>query len=223
MGNKFTIETDKKSLSELLSQVVQTCDHHYYLRKLLDYDYGFVYKPRKDNSAIDALSRVDVENIPHCIILLIPSLDVVKQLKLENDTLTDLHDLHLELASNGASYSNLKCINGILYKDGKIFLSQLSPLKFTLLEKFHSIPTCAHAGVSKTYNRMNGNFTWKGIERDLMDFFSRRKVCQQIKYLHTRPTRLLQVIEPPSQVQEDIAMDFIVSLPFLMDSYNAGY
>lgn len=37
LGQQFTIEkTDKKSLRELMNQVVQTPDQHYYLSKLWD-------------------------------------------------------------------------------------------------------------------------------------------------------------------------------------------
>lgn len=45
LGQKFTLETDKKSLKELMSQVIQIPDQHYYLTKLLGYDYSIVYKP----------------------------------------------------------------------------------------------------------------------------------------------------------------------------------
>lgn len=38
LGRKFIIETGQKSLKELMGQVVQTPDQHYYLTKLLGYD-----------------------------------------------------------------------------------------------------------------------------------------------------------------------------------------
>lgn len=45
-----------------------------------------------------------------------------------------------------------------------------------------------------------------------MEFVSKLNVCQKIKYPYTMSARLLQVASPPSQVCEDIAMDFIVGL-----------
>lgn len=63
------IETDQKILKELPSQVVQTPEQHYYLSKLLGYDYDIVYKPGKENRVADALSRRDVVTEPSYMIL----------------------------------------------------------------------------------------------------------------------------------------------------------
>lgn len=37
------------------------------------------------------------------------------------------------------SLPTFKCIDGFLYKDGKLLLTQHSPLRNTLLEKFHDL------------------------------------------------------------------------------------
>ena len=44
LGRPFTIMTDHKSLRELMTQVIQTPEQHYYLSKLLGYDYNIQYK-----------------------------------------------------------------------------------------------------------------------------------------------------------------------------------
>lgn len=51
------------------------------------------------------------------------------------------------------------------------------------------------------------------MHNDVMDFFSLCVIFQQTKYLPKPPFGLLQPISPPSDVWEDIAIDFIVSLP----------
>nr|KYP42018.1 Retrovirus-related Pol polyprotein from transposon 297 family [Cajanus cajan] len=57
LGSSFIIQTDQKSLKELLTQVIQTPEQQYYLAKLLGYDYEIQYKPGKLNVVADALSR----------------------------------------------------------------------------------------------------------------------------------------------------------------------
>lgn len=44
LRRKFTIETDQKSLKELMTQIIQTPDQHHYLTKLLGFDYDILYK-----------------------------------------------------------------------------------------------------------------------------------------------------------------------------------
>lgn len=39
-------------------QVIQHPDQHYYLTKLIGYDYDISYKPRKENSVLDSLRGV---------------------------------------------------------------------------------------------------------------------------------------------------------------------
>ena len=58
LGQKFLIRTDQKSLKYLLEQRVVEGEHHKWLLKLLSYNFNIQYKPGKDNTAADALSRL---------------------------------------------------------------------------------------------------------------------------------------------------------------------
>lgn len=49
LENKFIVERNEKSLKELMTQVMQTPNQHYFLTMLLGYDYDFVYRSGKDN------------------------------------------------------------------------------------------------------------------------------------------------------------------------------
>ncbi|GFS36789.1 hypothetical protein Acr_00g0048060 [Actinidia rufa] len=61
LGNQFVIKTDHRSLKHLMNQVIQTPEQHHYLSKLLGFNYTIVYKPGKENSVADALSRREDE------------------------------------------------------------------------------------------------------------------------------------------------------------------
>ena len=58
LGREFTIRTDHRSLKHLMEQIVQTPKQHHYLSKLLGFNYIIAYKPGKENSVADALSRI---------------------------------------------------------------------------------------------------------------------------------------------------------------------
>lgn len=57
LGSPSTIFTDHKSLRELMTQVIQTPEQHYYLSKLLGFNYTIQYKAGATNVVADALSR----------------------------------------------------------------------------------------------------------------------------------------------------------------------
>lgn len=42
-----------------MNQVIRTPDQHYFLFKLLGYDYSFLYKPEKSNTVTDCIIRRD--------------------------------------------------------------------------------------------------------------------------------------------------------------------
>ena len=56
LGQKFFIQTDHRSLKYFLEQRVATPEQQKWVAKLLGYDYEILYRPGRENSAVDALS-----------------------------------------------------------------------------------------------------------------------------------------------------------------------
>jgi len=82
LGRKFTIHTDRRSLRELMTQIIQTPEQQFYLTKLLGYSYTIVYKPGNQNKVADALSRAPDPG-PTLLAITVPQLDFLDKLKEE--------------------------------------------------------------------------------------------------------------------------------------------
>ena len=81
IGRKFIIQTYQRSLIYLLEQRIATLEQQKWMPKLLGYDNEIVYKPDKDNSTADALSRV--VGSPHLDALFVSQAPVRDNIKKE--------------------------------------------------------------------------------------------------------------------------------------------
>ncbi|OMO55084.1 reverse transcriptase [Corchorus capsularis] len=116
-----------------------------------------------------------------------------------------------ELSRSWPAEAELQAIS--VMKESRVVIPENHPLQQTQLKEFHSTLTGGHAGVARTLARLAANFWWKGMRKAVQDFVSTCKVCQEVKYLTSKPQGLLAPLPIPSQVWRDLAMDFITNLP----------
>ncbi|CAJ2652754.1 unnamed protein product [Trifolium pratense] len=64
-----------------------------------------------------------------------------------------------------------------------------------------------------TLARIKSQFYWVAMKKDVLEYIQNCVICQQAKTTNTLPAGLLQPLPIPTQVWEDIAMDFITGLP----------
>ena len=81
------------------------------------------------------------------------------------------------------------------------------------MEEFHSTPTGGHYEVQKTLQRLQENFTWSSMCKDVCTFVAACVTCQLTKYDNRKPAGLLCPLPVPYRPWEDLSMDFIVGLP----------
>lgn len=227
-GREFIIRSDQKSLKDLLQQVVQTPDQHFYVRKLMGYKFTIEYKKGSMNKAADALSRRE-EPLASCAVLDAtaddatvvsaslstlsqPFPDFLDELKAEITTLPDLVDL-VQRITAGTAPPHVSMVGGLLYYDRRLFLSSASTLKSRLLHEHHSTPMAGHPGWERTFRLLSAGFYWSTMRKDVRKFVEACETCQATKYSTQKPAGLLQPLPIPSQVWEDVSMDFIVGLP----------
>jgi hypothetical protein len=219
LGHHFVIQTDHRSLKELLTQVIQTPEQQFYLSKLLGYHYDIEYKSGKTNIVADALSRSFEVPVASLHVLSTPQFLFVDELKSEQLTDPAYLELKGKIEDSPASYPDFSLNDGLLLRCGKIWVSPTSRFKLLLLQEYHESPIGGHAGVVKTLKRLSANFFWPNMRQEVQKFIASCVVCQQTKYSTLKPGGLLQPLPIPANVWEDISLDFVTGLP-LSNGYS---
>ncbi|XP_038972753.1 uncharacterized protein LOC103696780 isoform X1 [Phoenix dactylifera] len=212
LGRKFQIRTDQKSLRHFLEQRVSTPEQQKWVTKLLGYEYEIVYKPEKDNSAADALSRLPEEIALHALSR--PVFDIWEEIRTANQEDHYLQQKIQQLEATPDRMKNYQFRGGILYYKDRVLIPPSSPLGVRLMEEFHNTKIGGHSGTLRTYKRISQAFYWESMKKDIQKFVAECVVCQQHKYETQVPAGLLQPLPVPTQVWEDISMDFIEGLPW---------
>ncbi|WVZ09002.1 hypothetical protein V8G54_022348 [Vigna mungo] len=213
LGHFFIIQTDQRSLKELLTQIIQTPEQQHYLVKLLGYDYEIQYKPGKLHIVADALSRSDCTTQGAMHMLTIPQFVFLRDLKESQLLDLDFILMRDKYLSDPSSYPHFNWNGELLIYRGKIWLSDKSKFISLLLREFHETPIGGHVGVSKTLKRLSANFYWASMAKDVKASVSECNVCQQTKHSTKRPGGLLHPLPIPTGVWEDISLDFVTGLP----------
>lgn len=82
IGRKFQILIDQQSLKYFLEQQVTTPEQQKWVTKLLGYEYDIKYRPGKENSAADSMSREGRGSIIHAVSR--PEFVIWEELKKES-------------------------------------------------------------------------------------------------------------------------------------------
>ncbi|GKB77646.1 ty3-gypsy retrotransposon protein [Tanacetum coccineum] len=97
LGRRFIIQTDHKSIKELMQQVIQMPLQQKYVRKLMGFDFTIEYKPKVSNQVADALSRMyeEDEGITASFMTMSqPLVGLLLDLRRENEELVELQRIH---------------------------------------------------------------------------------------------------------------------------------
>lgn len=205
-GNHFIIQTDQKSLHHLSDQVIQTPKQEEWLPKLLGFRYTIEYKPGTANRAADALSRsfAMAQSIRHTSLLM-----DIQQATREDTELSQLMD---RCFREPVPYYTT-CDGLLFLKDRVVIPSSATVIQQVILQELYTGPSGGHARQARTYARIASQFFWPHMRMDIKDYVAKCLIYQQAKHSHVHPAGLLQPLPIPTQIWEDIAMDFIVGLP----------
>ncbi|GKD71557.1 ty3-gypsy retrotransposon protein [Tanacetum coccineum] len=212
---QFKIQTDHKSIKELMQQVVQTPIQQKYVQKLMGFDFVVEYKPRVANQVTNALSRMyeDGELVKADFMAISqPIVGLLGNFKSENETLEELRSLHQQL-DTGSGPDGFRREEGLLSFCNRYYVGTKSKLKALLLREFHDTPSAGYGGVKKMLVGFSVLFYWRGMRKSVEDYIKQCTVCQQTKYSTQAVGHYLQPLPTPEGLWEDESMDFITRLP----------
>lgn len=117
----------------------------------------------------------------------------------------------IETAMQGEQTSaNWYLKEDVLFYTERIFLESNMNLIPEILADFHKD---THEGIQKTIKRLCAVFYRSKMHKDVISFFRKCKVCQQLKSSNLVPAGLLQPSPIPQQVWMSVSMDFITGPP----------
>nr|GEU33969.1 Ty3/gypsy retrotransposon protein [Tanacetum cinerariifolium] len=186
LGCQFCIYTDHHSLKHILTQTIQTPEQQKWVTKLLGYDFEVLYKPGRENTVSDVLSRVD---IPSMLVISYPTATWLKYIRTYYSTDPQGKEFAASIIADPTVFPKHVFRDGLVFIAGKLFIPSISNIREQLLTEFHSSFIGGHARINATVKRLSSTFTWLGLKKDVAQFITSYAPWH------------------------DISMDFITNLP----------
>lgn len=141
----------------------------------MGYDYEIQYKPGKDNTVVDALSRVARSEVLHQAISMVDSnlLDTIIAIyATDPNTQAIITKLQQQEVVPNFSWQDR-----LLRRKGKLVIGANESLRKNLLQWKHASLEAGHAGREQTLRRMKNLFYWKGLTKDVSQFVRKCQTC----------------------------------------------
>lgn len=161
----------------------------------------------------DSLSRIDNSAQGQYLVLSVPHHEFMLQLKESLSASSEFQKQRETIQAEPADHPDFSISSDfILFKDA-IWIDAQNPFIPALLHEYHAAPLAGHFGVKKMFHRLRSNFQWASMLKDVKTFVRNCSTCQQVKSVTQKSAGLLQPIPIPTDIWEDLSMDFITHLP----------
>jgi RNase H-like domain found in reverse transcriptase/Reverse transcriptase (RNA-dependent DNA polymerase)/Integrase zinc binding domain/Integrase core domain/gag-polyprotein putative aspartyl protease len=213
-GGKVRVITDNWATKFLLTKPELNKRQAGWLDFIQEFNLEIIYRPGKDNTVADALSRR-----PDYTINTICSLSLSKGLLPAVQAAAKKDEQYQSLLRQveSTTRTDFKVRDGLLYKEEKPSPPRLyipeGPLRTDLLKEAHDTATSGHLGRDKTFERLARTFYWPRMRKLVDEYVRSCPSCQSVKPSQRLPIGLLQPLDPPQCPWESVSVDFITHLP----------
>ncbi|KAA0062255.1 putative Retrotransposon protein [Cucumis melo var. makuwa] len=113
--------------------------------------------------------------------------------------------------------------DGVIAKQGRLCVSNISELKNVILEEAHSSAYAMNPGSTKMYRTLKKTYWWSGMKQEIAEYVDRCLICQQVKPVRQRPGGFLNPLPMPEWKWEHITMDFLFGLPRTSSGHDGSW
>ena len=135
------------------------------------------------------------------------------EVKADHHQDPDVHGKLQKLKSGSLDPTRFKEHGGLLFYEGRLYLSPNSSLKDKIIHQYNYSPMGGNSGFHKTMSRLKADFYWQGMKNDVRKYVWECDNCQRHKGENTSPAGLLHPLLIPNRIWTEISMDFIDGLP----------
>ena len=154
LNKKFFILTDQRSLKFFLEQRVATPEQQKCAAKLLGYDYEILYRPGKENSTADALSRRAESPMIHDVHL--ATVSIWDEIIVSSTN--DAYIVAMKAQAMENPQGSFSWRQGLLFYKDRVVVPANSVICSNLLHEFHDSKLGGHSGVLRTYKELEQQF-----------------------------------------------------------------
>jgi len=223
--NKLPIKilTDHKNLMNFSNPQILNQRQMRWLRALQKYNFVIRYRPGKQNSAADALSRrqdlMPPNKDPPSTTLLPQEKFVELDLIAADDEITIYLDA---IATDSEILEKIQEIeqnklgnerNDIQYREGRVVVPENDDIHKALLALYHDAPMAGHPGITGTYELLGRMYTWPKMKDYVEAYVQGCPICTKSKKKNTREQGKLQPLPNPMTPWHWTSSDLIGPLP----------
>lgn len=206
-GRNFTIYTDHRPLTYALNSNSNHLPHEErYLQYISSFTKDIRHISGKDNSAADALSRVDAIAVPSTMDFELLSKAQQDDPELQKLLADRTSSMNLELRTSSHANQQLYCN---ISETGRVRPYVPDKLRQQVLRSVHCL---SHPGVRTTRKMVADRYVWPSMNRDVARFVRSCNDCQRSK-IHRHTSAALNEFDLPKSRFRHVHIDLVGPLP----------
>lgn len=104
-------------------------------------------------------------------------------------------------------------VDNLLRYHNKIYVPDEESLRKELLYQHHDDQLAGHFDADRTHELLARSYHWPNMMKDVQDYVRTCAICQRTKVPRAKPNGKLVSLPIPSDIFEEVSMDFITQLP----------